>query len=618
MKRCYILGGDGSFLFRFTSSAFGSKWSGLWFPQKKVLDYYAYSVNDEWLGTHNCTDFKRSPGAAKHDFRLKGLAVSETVCTPKNGRGLVSVLSVRNTGRKDRDIVVSLKPGVNIRHIWENAHSRKYLSSGRNSIKVKSDLMEFVVYTKDGRFRSEPTYRKHRPGDYIREWGWKDEFEQSVYEPGTLDVGVKLPAHKTVKVPFIFSHAEDLRTMKNWEKVVELSKEREAGLTKLYSVKEAGMAACSMDSLKRGGCYIAGLPWFQDCWGRDAAWMSMGATNLGDFEGVKGTLAKLASHERGGRIPNRVDGDASYGSADASPLFIVALEHYVRYSKDFAFFDQLRPAVERVLERGVNLMEDNMVRRDGLTWMDTLERGDFCIELQAVWAEAFLRASQFFKPRYERFHNQLVHSINNRFWNGKFFDDELDIDRVSANVLFPLFFKQVEYNKALKAFSLLESCEFTTPVGVRSLSKDDVDYEPHGYHTGCVWGLLTGMMSYAEYAYGRDTVGKRYLNIMLNNVSKRCEWSMDEVYNGESFEPMGCVSQGWSLSPLFMVLDEMVLGVKPQMGHYVIVKPTDGISRRSIRVGEDVFSIVSRGKNHIISGLKQNTLKKGCATVRLI
>ncbi|MCK4714538.1 MAG: hypothetical protein KAT35_03110, partial [Candidatus Aenigmarchaeota archaeon] len=92
MKRCYILGGDGSFLFRFTSSAFGSKWSGLWFPQKKVLDYYAYCVNNEWLGTHNCTGFKRLPGAAKHDFKLKGLAVSETISTPKNGRGLISVL----------------------------------------------------------------------------------------------------------------------------------------------------------------------------------------------------------------------------------------------------------------------------------------------------------------------------------------------------------------------------------------------------------------------------------------------------------------------------------------------------------------------------------------------
>jgi glycogen debranching enzyme len=617
MKKCYLLGGKDAFLFRFNDTAFGSKWSGLWFPQKKVMDYYAYQINDQWLGTENCVSFKRSAGIAKHDFKVKGLAVSETTCVPIQGRGLISNLSIRNRGKRSVDLNIALKPGVNIRHIWENGHSRKYMAKGKSIVKIKSDLMELFIYGKSGVFHNEPTYKTHRPGYYINEWGWKDEFEQTVYEPGLLDVSVQIPGNKRVEVPFLFSHGDDFNTIKNWEKLVEQSKEKESELMKLYSIEKAGMAACSLAGLRTRGGYMAGLPWFQNMWGRDSAWMTMGAVNLGDFESVRDSLVKLASHERSGQIPNRTNGKVEYGSADASPLFIVALERYVRYSKDFELFDQLRPAIERILEYGASLMENNLVRREGHTWMDTLERGDHCIELQSVWAEAFLRASQFFKPRYERFHNQLIHSINNEFWNGKFFEDELHIDRLTSNVLFPLFFKQIEYKKALKAFHLLESTEFTTPVGIRTVSNEDVDYDADGYHTGCVWGLLTGMMSYAEYNYGRDVIGKKYLDMMLNNISKRCEWSIDEIYNGDTLQPMGCISQGWSLSPLFMVLDEMVLGVKPEVGHYVMVKPTESVSRRSIRVGDDNFSIVPKGKNYIISGLKQNSLKKGRATVKL-
>jgi len=405
----------------------------------------------------------------------------------------------------------------------------------------------------------------------------------------------------------------------DWRSLLGEAKKKEDGFLKLYSLKQAGMAACSLASLKNKGSYMAGLPWFQNYWGRDSCWISMGAVNIGDFAGAKETLSKLASYEKDGMIPNYInpDGGVDYGSADAPPLFMIALERYVRYSKDAAFFEQLEPVVKRVLERGVDLMKDGMVRRDGRTWMDTLDRGEFCIDLQALWAEAFLCASHFFHPRYERFYNQIVHSINNRFWNGEFFADELDVDRMSANVLFPLFFKQISHNRALDAFHLLESEKFTTPAGIRSLSKDDVDYDPGGYHTGCVWGLLTGMMSYAEYMYGRDVVGKKYLDIMLGNISKRCEWSVDEIYHGDTSEPMGCVSQGWSISPVLMVLDEMVLGVKPESGHNVMVKPLDGISRRSIRIGSDVFSVTPRGKFYIVRGLKQNSLKKGRADVRL-
>ena len=181
------------------------------------------------------------------------------------------------------------------------------------------------------------------------------------------------------------------------------------------------------------------------------------------------------------------------------------------------------------------------------TWMDSLEREGYCLEVQSVWAEAFRLAGKVYgNPEWVKRGKELTEAINEKFWTGDFLLDRLGEEDITANALFPLFFKQLPKRKASKVLKRLESEEFTTERGVRCRSSEDELYDPDEYHLGRVWGLLTGMMMVAEENYGRLEEARRYREIIERNKGLRCIDGVDETYDGDSLTPMGCCKQAWS------------------------------------------------------------------------
>ena len=620
MKQCYILSNNRTFFFRFTNSAFGSKWCGLWFPSTKVLEYLAFNINGEWLGENNFKGFSLENGTAEHIYKPGNLVVKERITVPLELHGLIDVLQIENRGRREK-FTLQLKPGINIRDVGENSHTRKYNIIETKPLYITSDISDIAIFSKTRtKFLIDEKYIGHTPGRYISDWGWRDEVEQSVYEPGLIETTFEIGKGESRNIPFLISNRQDLDDMMDYKKLVEQRSELGTNRSGFYSDKQVSKMAQTMFSFANdslfGSGFFAGFPWFQSYWARDSAHIIFSLTNLGMWEEVKKSLFTLARYEKDGNIPNTLylSGVPNYHAADSGPLFVIALHHYLKYSKDGDSLKKLSPVVDRIIERGVNLINDDLIySHSGATWMDTLGREGHCIEIQSIWAEAFLRASEILNKKYVHHANGIVKKMNKIFWRGGFFMDRIGDYSRRANVLFPLFFGQIDKEKAVSALKVLESEKFTSSRGIRSMSSGDPIYNPRAYHDGNVWGLLTGMMCYSEFMYHRIKQGFRYLNMIKRNLGIRCVNSVDEVYTGDSNFPMGCVSQAWSISPVIKTVDEMILGFDPDLSDSIYFEPRIpadmDFERRGLRIGRDMVDVSFSDGIFTIKGIKENNLK---------
>jgi len=158
----------------------------------------------------------------------------------------------------------------------------------------------------------------------------------------------------------------------------------------------------------------AGLPWFNDYWGRDTfisitgtlfvtGQYDVAADVFRSFAALQDTDPKSKTY---GRIPNRARPDGvQYNTADGTPLFIITLVDLVQRSGNEALAKELWPTVKRAVE-GVlanNVDEHGLITHDDAdTWMDAKEkgvrafspRGNRAIDIQALWIGAFASARQ--------------------------------------------------------------------------------------------------------------------------------------------------------------------------------------------------------------------------------
>jgi predicted glycogen debranching enzyme len=152
----------------------------------------------------------------------------------------------------------------------------------------------------------------------------------------------------------------------------------------------------------------AGLPWFNDYWGRDTFISITGILFVnGQYKEAAEVFESFAAlqdtdpnSKTYGRVPNRARPDGiEYNSADGTPRFISALAELVTRSGDTALARRLWPAVRRAVEgmRKNNVDALGLITHDDAdTWMDAKEkgvrawspRGNRAIDVQALWIMA--------------------------------------------------------------------------------------------------------------------------------------------------------------------------------------------------------------------------------------
>ncbi len=359
----------------------------------------------------------------------------------------------------------------------------------------------------------------------------------------------------------------------------------------------------------------AGAPWFMTVFGRDSlltAWMAL----LVDPElavGVLQTLARFQGRdvdprhdEEPGRILHEMrfgeagslslgGGSIYYGTADATPLFVMLLGELRRWGVARDVVDELLPNADRAIEwieqfgdaDGDGYVEYQRATDRGLAnqgWKDSwdgIRYGDGRVaqapialcEVQAYTYGAYLARAHFAfeagdTSAYERFRAraaQLKTAFNRDFWledRGWFAvgldADKRPIDSLTSNIGHCLWAGIVDEDKAERVAGTLTSPEMTTGWGLRTLSSANGGYNPISYHCGSVWPHDTAIVAAGLARYGFDAAAHQLIFGLFDAASAQ-GGRLPELFSGLDRSelpvpvayPTSCSPQAWAAaSPL--------------------------------------------------------------------
>jgi len=359
----------------------------------------------------------------------------------------------------------------------------------------------------------------------------------------------------------------------------------------------------------------AGAPWFMTVFGRDSlltAWMAL----LVDPDLARGVLQTLARFqgkdvdprhdEEPGRILHEMRfGDAAslslgggsiyYGTADATPLFVMLLGEMRRWGVAREMVDELLPNAARAIEwieqfgdadgdgyveytRGSDRGLANQGWKDswdGIRYADgrVAEAPIALCEVQAYTYGAYLATAHFAfevgdSVTYDRFRakaTQLKAAFNRDFWleeKGWFAvgldADKRPIDSLTSNIGHCLWTGIVDEDKAHRVAEKLVSPAMFSGWGIRTLSRDSGGYNPISYHCGSVWPHDTAIVASGLARYGFDGAAQKLIFGLLDAAQAQ-GGRLPELFSGldrgELTVPVGyptsCSPQAWAAaSPL--------------------------------------------------------------------
>ncbi len=416
--------------------------------------------------------------------------------------------------------------------------------------------------------------------------------------------------------------------------------------------KAVAWAKISLDALITTQNYKgiwAGLPWFNNNWGRDTFIALPGATLVsGNFSDAKEILLAFAEHQDKnpssqyyGRIPNLITlSNKIYNTVDGTPWFVIQCYNYFRYTGDVEFLKRVYPAVKIAADASIkNHLDENgfLVHGDQETWMDAQgpngcfsPRGNRAVEIQALWYKQLLFTSEIGKilgdSLYSKNSFKAAENVKSNF--EKFFVDttnNLIYDRIKtdgtsdASVRPNQFFALNEPDLFSSSLVRLKILGNTLPklvfhYGVLSLSQEDVNfhfyhnYPPYypkdeAYHNGIIWQWNTGPVVQTLCGFGKQDSAWSLTNELTYQILNRdCIGSLAELMDafprqGQK-EPQlsGTVSQAWSLSEYIRNTYQDYLGVKPDAYNKAIyLLPTLPREITNVtfnqKIGEDLLKI---------------------------
>ncbi len=379
----------------------------------------------------------------------------------------------------------------------------------------------------------------------------------------------------------------------------------------------------------------AGLPWFMTMFGRDSILTSLQALPftpelaattlraLGDWQGIAvddfrdEDPGRILHEMRYGELTAFEERPHSpyYGSADATPLFVVLLDEYERWTGDRALVRELEVESRAALnwiDEYADLQGDGYVwyerrnKKTGLEnqcWKDSWDSISFrdgripgfpraTCELQGYAYDAKLRGARLARlvwkdtalaERLEQEAADLKRRFNRDFWveDGEYFALALDpegeqVDALTSNNGHLLWSGIVDKSKAKAVAGHLLGSRLFSGWGVRTLAEGEGRYNPIGYHVGTVWPFDNSFIAWGLRRYGfKDEAAVIAAGIL--DAAEFFEGRLPEAFGGyERSEtrypvqyPTACSPQAWSTGAPLLLL-RATLGLEPEGEHLVV------------------------------------------------
>nr|WP_088979178.1 glycogen debranching N-terminal domain-containing protein [Micromonospora coxensis] len=556
------------------------------------------------------------------------------------GPELTESLTVFNYGEQDVDLDVRLEVAADFADIFD----------------IKFDVREKVGshYTQVGTDELRLGYRR---GTYHREVSVTTS-EPATIDPSGMRFQLRLPPGEqwstqlraTMRAPR--PDGRDWRdavralrpdestlpaTVRSWVAAAPQLDTDNTALQQVYQRSLVDLAALRFAPLSLGGATVpaAGLPWFMTLFGRDSLLTCLQTLHvtpsltpptlriLGLLQGVRtddvldADPGRILHELRYGESAAFEDQPHSpyYGTVDASPLFVVLLDEYERWTGDAELVRELEKEARAALEwidRYADLTSTGYVwyqtrnRKAGLEnqcWKDSWDSISYAdgrlpgfpratCEVQGYAYDAKIRAARLARtfwddPAYADRLEQDAAALKDRF-NRDFWLDEhgyyalaLDhdgtpVDALSSNIGHLLWSGIVPPDRAARVVEHLMSPALFSGWGVRTLAEGQRRYNPLGYHNGTVWPFDNSFIAWGLRRYGFATEAGRIAHGIID-AATYFHGRLPEAFGGFARQttrypvryPTAGSPQAWS-SGASLLLIRIMLGMEPHEGHLVV------------------------------------------------
>ena len=380
----------------------------------------------------------------------------------------------------------------------------------------------------------------------------------------------------------------------------------------------------TMDELiteQQGNGIYAGLPWFNEYWGRDMFISFPGACLVtGQFDVAKKILKDFVelqdtdpASETYGRIPNRANLEGIlYNTTDGTPRLVIQALEVAKYSGDTEFLKELYPAIKMSIDASIKNYTDEkgyLTHADADTWMDVKRngipgspRGNRANDIQALWYAQLMAGSEIAAlmddmgsaEEWSGLATLLASNFEQDFCNKA---ESYIYDHLNADGSQDLQFRPNQ----LYCFDLVSDDDFKQkvtrrtweelvyPWGVASLAQWDKQFHPQhenwhyyhkddAYHNGTIWLWNNGIAMQRMIEYGQvDTAWELFKNMNRQALHEGAVGSLSENADAHPREGKtwvnrsGTFLQAWSNAEHLRVWYQHFLGIRPDLLEGVIV-----------------------------------------------
>jgi glycogen debranching enzyme len=366
----------------------------------------------------------------------------------------------------------------------------------------------------------------------------------------------------------------------------------------------------------------AGAPWFMTLFGRDSlltSWMllpwdtGLAIGTLQTLAARQGTAVDAPSEEEPGRILHEVRfGPATelalggrsvyYGTADATPLFVMLLGELQRWGRDGAEVQALLPHADRALEwverfgdaDGDGFVEYCRKTEHGLAnqgWKDSWDGVNFAdgqiadppialAEVQGYVYAAYRARAHFARQAGDEATaractekaERLKRAFNEAFWlpDREWYAIALDrrkrpVDALASNMGHCLWTGIVDEDKAPAVADRLLSDDMFSGWGIRTLAGSMAAYNPMSYHNGSVWPHDNAICAAGLIRYGFVEPAQRVAQAVLSAASCFGQ-RLPELFCGFARAdfpapvpyPTSCSPQAWAAAAPLQLLHSLL------------------------------------------------------------
>ncbi|WP_346533736.1 glycogen debranching N-terminal domain-containing protein [Micromonospora sp. DPT] len=618
---------------------------GLFAHDTRLLSKWVLTINGERLSTLSIDDvhyfenrFYQVPG--RQDVYVNSTLAVRRVHTLNNG--LHEDLTILNNDRRPVDLTLRVEVDADFADLFEvkDATARK---KGRHYRRVDDGRL-VLGYGRE-RFRRETIVSSSVPA--------------AVDEEGlTLDVHIEPHSRWSARL----SALPDLPMPRGLERLTIPGRTARTGRDKqrdlLEWLDQAPRLECGWEPLRityrqslidlaalRFSPFLAedksvpaaGLPWFMCLFGRDSIFTSfqalpfapeLAATTLRVLAFRQGSRVDDFREEEPGRILHEMRyGEMSifeetphtpyFGSADATPLFLVLLDEYELWTGDADLVrsveQEARAAIDWInghadLTGTGYISYQRRNTKNGLEnqcWKDSWDSISYrdgrlpgfpraTCELQGYAYDAKMRTARLartiwndpaYADRLEREAADLKQRFNRDFWvaDGEYIALALDgegrqVDALSSNMGHLLWSGILEEPKAAAVVRHLMSPALFSGWGVRTLADSEARYNPIGYHVGTIWPFDNSFIALGLRRYGYADEAARIAAGILD-AATFYDGRLPEAFAGSARAetrypvnyPTAGSPQAWSAGAPLLLLRTM-LGLRP-VGDDLVIRP---------------------------------------------